>query len=185
MFERYTDEAKKAIFFAHVEAVHRNEQSISVRDLLIGLTWESQSVACTIGSLKKNAVELQSSVSVPHLPITSLPYMRKADIPLDGDAKKAVAYAAKEADHDRQYWIDSDHLLRALLRFPNDAANALLSTGVQLQALRSASALHRKEFPLPPVPKGARLKTILRKYWLRGLIAALLLIIFAYLKSQS
>ena len=52
--------------------------------------------------------------------------MRKADTPLDGDAKKAVAYAAKEADHDRQYWIDSDHLLRALLRFPNDAANALL-----------------------------------------------------------
>ena len=185
MFERYTDEAKRAIFFAHVEAVHRNEQSISVRDLLIGLTWESQSVACKIGSLKKNAVELRSSVGVPHLPITSLPYMRKSDIPLDGDAKKAVAYAAKEADHDRQYWIDSDHLLRALLRFPNDAANALLSTGVQLQSLRSASAQHRKEFPPPPVPKGARLKTILRKYWLRGLIAALLLIIFAYLKSQS
>lgn len=185
MFERYTDEAKRAIFFAHVEAVHRNERSISVRDLLIGLTWESQSVACKIGSLKKNAVELRSSVGVPHLPVTSLPYMRKSDIPLDRDAKKAVAYAAKEADHDRQYWIGSDHLLRGLLKFPNDAANALLSTGVQLQSLRSASVQHRKEIPPLPVPKGARWKTILRKYWLRGLIAALLLIIFAYLKSQS
>ena len=185
MFERYTDGAKRAIFFAHVEAVHRNEQFISVRDLLLGLTWEDQSLACKIGSLKKNAVELRSSVGVPHLPITSLPYMRKAEIPLDRDAKKAVAYAAKEADRDRQYWIDSDHLLRGLLSFPNDAANALLSTGVQLRSLRSASVQHRKELPPPPAPKGARLKTFLRKYWLRGLIAALLLIFFAYLKSQG
>jgi hypothetical protein len=42
-------------------------------------------------------------VGIPHLPITSLPYERGAHIPLDDDAKKAVAYAAKEADLDRQY----------------------------------------------------------------------------------
>jgi len=185
MFERYTDEAKRAIYFAHVEALHRNEQSISVKDLLLGLTWESQSLACEIGSLKENAVELRSLMGIPHLPSTLLPYFRKAKIPLDGDGKKALAYAVEEANRERQWWIDSDHLLRGLMRFPNDAERALLTTNLQVEALRSASAQHRKKFPSPPSPKGARLKATLKKYWLRGLIVALLLVIFAYLKSQG
>lgn len=185
MFERYAFDAKKAIFLAHIEAVHRKEQSISVGDLLAGITWDTKSRACKIAPLKERAVLLRSLVGIPHLPSTSLPYERGADIPLDNDAKKAVAYAAEEADLDRQYWIDSDHLLRGLLRFPNNAAEAMSKADISLDSLRSASVQHRNEFPPAPIPKWAGARKLVKKYWVRGLIAAILFTIFAYIKSQG
>jgi hypothetical protein len=174
-----------AIFLAHIEAVHRNEQSISVGDLLVGITWDSESRACKIAPLKEQAVMLRSLVGIPHLPSTPLPYERGAAIPLGDDAKKAVAYAAKEADRDREYWIDSDHLLRGLLRFPNNAAEALLRANIHLDSLRSASVHNRNEFLPAPTPKWAGVKKVVRKYWVAGLCAAILLMIFVYIKSQG
>jgi hypothetical protein len=184
-FERYGDGAKRAIFFAHIEAVHRREESISVGDLLVGLTRDGESRACKIAPLKEQAVVLRPLVGIPHLPSTSLPYQRGPDIPLDDDAKKAVAYAAEEADRDQQYWIDSDHLLRGVLRFSNNAAEALLSANVHLDSLRSASAQNRMEFPSAPAPKWAGLTRILSKYWVTALIGGILLAILAYLRSQG
>lgn len=160
IFKRYADGAKRAIFLAHIEAVHRREESISVGDLLVGLTHNSESRACKIAPLKEQAVMLRSFMGIPDLPSTSLPYQRGPDIPLDNDAKKAVAYAAEEADRDRQYWIDSDHLLRGVLRFSNNAAEALLSANVRLDSLRSASVQNRKESPPRTRPQLGRLKTV-------------------------
>jgi hypothetical protein len=185
MYERYTEDARRAVYFAYTEAVHRNESAISVRDVLLGLTWESHSRACAIGSLKENAVELRSLVGIPHLPSTAFPYWRKVKIPLDSNAKKVLAYAVREADHDKDFWIDSDHLLRGLLIFPNEAADALLKTGIELKPARTASVQHRKHFPSPPVPKGAKMKAAVRKYWFKGLMLAALLVIFIYLKLQG
>ena len=174
-----------AIYFALIEALHRNEKFISVGDLLVGITWDSESRASKIVSVKELAISLRSSVGIPHLPSTSQPYKRGAHIPLDDDAKKAVAYAAEEADQDRQYWIESDHLLRGLLRFPNNAREALQRANIHLDSLRSASVQHRKEFPPAPIPKWAGLKNVVRKYWVGALIAAILLMIFTYIRSQG
>lgn len=184
MFEQYVNDAKRAVYFAHIEALHRKEEAISVRDLLIGLTYDSET-ACKIAPLKKEAVLLRSRLGIPHLPTTALPYGHGPSIPLDQDAKKAIAYATKEADLDRQYWIDSGHLLRGLLRFSNSAQEALLSANIHLESLRSASVQHQKDFPPAPAPKWAGLKKAVSKYWAAGLIAIILLVIFAYLKSQG
>ena len=183
-FQRYTDDAKRAIYFAHIEAVHRKQHSISVADLLVGITYNGESRASKIAHLKHKAVMLRSVVGIPHLPITSLAYQRGADIPLDDDAKKAVAYATEEANLDSQFWIDSDHLLRALMRFPNEAGEALLQANIDLGLLRSASAQDRSEAPAAPAPKWPDVKNIVRTYWAVALIAAILLIIFAYIQSQ-
>jgi hypothetical protein len=66
MFERYVDDAKRAVYFAHIEALHRKEVAISVRDLLIGLTYDSQT-ACKIALLKEEAVLLRSRLGILHL----------------------------------------------------------------------------------------------------------------------
>lgn len=184
MFERYADDAKRAVYFAHIEALHRKEPAISVRDLLVGLTYDTET-ACKIAPLKKEAVPLRSRVGIPHLPNTSRPYGQGPAIPLDNDAKKAIAYATKEANLDRQYWIDSGHLLRGLLRFPNSAEEALLTANIHLESLRSASAQYRKDFPPAPTPKWAGLKGAVSKYWFASFIAIILLVIFVYLKSQG
>jgi len=186
MFERLADDAKRAIFFANVEAVHRKDPAISVRDLLVGLTWESDCPPARVGLLKDQALELRAAVGIPHLPSTSIPYYgNKVEIPLDSEGKKAIAYAVEEADHDRRYWIGADDLLRALLRFPNDAAHALQACGVDLEALRIASQQTRLAAPDRPTPRWRQLKALVKKYRAAILLFLILLLVFAYLKSQG
>ncbi len=158
MFERYTDAAKRAIFFARLEANHRDADWITPEHLLAGLTWESESTFVGIAPLKELAVTLRAHMGMPHLPTTSIPYLRERDIPLDQGGKKVLAYAAAEANRDRQYWIDCDHLLRGLLRFPNRAFEALQQAGIDVGSIRSAANLRRREHAPIPAPRWGYVK---------------------------
>jgi hypothetical protein len=62
---------------------------------------------------------------------------------LDADAMRAFPSALMEADRDDEYWIDSDHLPRALMRFPNRAHFALLKTEITVATVRNASRKDR------------------------------------------
>ena len=101
---------------------------------------------------------------------------------MDTDAKKTLAYAAREVDWEGSYWLDTDHLLRGLLRFPNEAAHALQKIGVELEAARAASLENRMKVSPQPTPKGATMKIFARKYW-RVMVILLLLMLFAYMKA--
>ena len=151
MFERYTEQARRAIFFARFEAIHRRADKISTAHLLLALSLEESSRAVSIGSLKDKIVELCAVLGLPHRPCTEIPYRQNVDIPLDNNSKITLAYAVEEADRDRQFWIDTDHLLRGLLRFPNEAASALHTISLNLAIAREASKHHRIEFPPPRV----------------------------------
>lgn len=164
IFERYTEQAKRAIFFARIEALHRDEESIGVSDILVGLTWEEGSRACQVAKLKELAVGLRALLRIPHRPSSSLPYLRSVDIPFSQESKKVLAYAVKEADRSKQYWIDTDHLLEGLLRFRNDAGDALDRFGIQLQALRLESEANRRQQPPTEVSKWRRMNASVSKY---------------------
>src|SRR5258706_14604649 len=187
MFERYTDEAKRAIFFARNEAVVRKESAISVKGLLLGLAREDKSRAHEICSLKARDAELRSALGIAPLPqkIDRSLLEPKTSIPLDGDAKKTLAYTAQEADLDREFWIDTDHLLRGLLRFPNDATAALSKAGLELESLQAASIQNRKVLPSKPPQRGVGLRRFARRYRWHRLRFAGLLAIFLNLNSQG
>lgn len=152
MFERYTEQARRAIFFARFEAIHQGTKVISTAHILAGLDWEEDSRANAVGRLKENAAKLRSLVGIPYRPSTSTPYTEKLDIPLDREAKMALAYAAQEADADQQYWLDTDYLLRGLLRFQNRASAALHAIQLDLESVRIASERHRAVVPPAPDP---------------------------------
>jgi len=187
MFERYTETARRAIFFARAESIFRKAPAISVQDLLLGLTREKKSRANYISELRSHAAEFRAAFGVAPLPQrldSSLTHPRP-QLPLEDDAKKALWYAAQEAHLDQEFWIDTDHLLRGLLSFPNAAADALSKRGVGLEAMRAASLRNRQEFPPKPVPGRSRLQATVKKFRLQVLLIAVLLIIFIYLKSQG
>jgi hypothetical protein len=75
------------------------------------------------------------------------------EIPLNDNSKKVLAYAFEEAEMDQEYWIDTDHLLRGLLRFPNEATTALESISRDLNKSREASKRIRTEFPSKSPPR--------------------------------
>ena len=187
MFERYTEEARRAIFFACVEALFRKAPAISVQDLLLGLTREPNSRANYISELRSHAAGFRAAFGVGPLPerFDSSLIRRRPQLPLEDDAKKALRFAAQEADLDREFWIDTDHLLRGLLRFPNDATAALSKAGLELESLQSASVQNRKVLPSKPVARGIGLRVFARRHRWRLLLFAVLLAIFLYLKSQG
>lgn len=152
MFERYTEQARRAVFFACFEANRLRADRISTKHLLLGLSWDENSRAVAIGSLKDQIVDLCGLMEIPHRPSTDVPNTKHLNISLDQDAKVALAYAAEEADLDCQFWIDTDHLLRGLLRFPNEASSSLESIPLDLATARAASKHRRIEFPPQRTP---------------------------------
>jgi len=152
MFERYTEQARRTIFFARFEAIHRRATEISTTHILLGLSWDESSRAAEIVSLKDKLTNLCALLGVSLRPCTEVPYGQNADIPLDRNSKMALAYAAKEADRDWQEKIDTDHLLRGLMRFSNEASDALNAISVDLPTVRAASKHHRAEFPPERTP---------------------------------
>jgi hypothetical protein len=139
MFERYTEQARRAVFYSREEAIHRDAAEITSAHLLSGVAWEESSRANAVASLKDKIVDLFGLMGLPHRPCTAIPYLTNRDVPLTKDGKLALAYAAEEADRDSQYAIDTDHLLRGILRFPNESSVALGTVGVTLKATRKAS----------------------------------------------
>src|SRR5882724_418162 len=187
MFERYTETARRAIFFARAESIFRKAPAISVQDLLLGLTREKKSRANYISELRSHAAEFRAAFGVAPLPqrLDSSLIRPRPQLPLEDDAKKALWYAAQEAHLDREFWIDTDHLLRGLLRFPNDATAALSKAGLELESLQAASIQNRKVLPSKPPQRGLGLRMFVKRYRWHLLLFDVLLAIFLYLKSQG
>jgi len=147
MFERYVEESRRVIFFARYEALCQDAFAISAAHILIGLTREVGSRADVIASLKENEAKLREIVAIP-CPQTKLTEPKLSrEIPLDDKSKMVLEYAARESQSDDAYWIGTDHLLRGILSFPNEASTALRANSMDLATARLASRNHRAEFP--------------------------------------
>lgn len=155
--------------FAKQEALRRGQMLATPADLLAGLMEEEQHRAARIASLKQNSTYLRWLVELPQLPMrTENSFADNRSVEFDAEARLALAHMVLEADRDREYWIDTDHLLRGLLCFPNQADFAILKTEVDLHSLRHASRADRHRFPSRPAPKGKVVEYLVRKYveWL-------------------
>lgn len=144
-FERYTEEAKRAIFFARIEAARRESSVISPAHLLLGLSGDNDSIPNRIVSLSDRLPDLCTRMGVPIQPIPIDRCDTKTDMPLTRDSKIALAYAVQEADSDGSSVIETDHLLRGLLRFPNEASEALNAVVIELEKVRAAAKRERSE----------------------------------------
>lgn len=167
VFERLTESSRRAIDFARQEAAHRGDKVISTADLLAGLSVDENTRAERVASLKLNAFYLRWLTGLPALPERAIASSHSAEtthVEFDAEAKRAFAFAVHEADRDREYWIDSDHLLRGLLRFPNKAHFAVLKTELNLDAARAASRLDREDNPPEQSSNVKVVKYLFRKY---------------------
>ena len=187
-FERFTDSAKRAIYFARLEANHQDADQITTEHILAGLSWESDSTLAGIAPLKEFTVALRAQAELPHLPSTAFPYLRKRDVPLDNGAKMTLAYAVEEANRDWQYWLDCHHLLRGLLRFPNAACSALQQVGIDLKSVRTAAKRQRRRHPSDPAPKWGYTKLVIQRsgpllVWLGLLLLSLAIILVVKMRS--
>jgi hypothetical protein len=136
VFERYTEHARRVIFFARYEASVLGSSAIDTEHLLLGWLRET---ARTSGSLLKraglNAAEMRKQIEsqVPAGP----PMSTAVDIPLSPAAKRALQRAGEEADRGGSPAIDVDHVFLGLLGEPDTAAGRYLrSQGLHVDEVR-------------------------------------------------
>ena len=136
MFERYTDDARRAMFFARHAASLSGSVRIESEHLLLGLVREGgPSLLQLIPSM--SVEQIRKALGTVIADDASLPMV----MPLSDECKWIVAYAADEADTLNHRQIAAEHLLLAILREDSCVAAKLLSeTGARLEPLRQRIA---------------------------------------------
>src|SRR5262245_36036363 len=147
MFERYTERARRVIFFARYEASQFGSMTIETEHLLLGLLREDRNSITRfvhrVSSVDTVRVLIESRLTVREKVATSV------DLPLSEECKRILAYAAEEAEMLRHQHIGTEHLLLGMLREPTcGAAEILDQSGLKLNALRAQ--LIRSSGPVLP-----------------------------------
>jgi ATP-dependent Clp protease ATP-binding subunit ClpA len=139
MFERYTEKARRTIFYARYEASQFGSSYIETEHLLLGLLREDHAIAHRF--LGENAAEEMRKKITAQTPVREA-VSTSVDMPLSNECKRVLAYAAEEAERLSHQHIGSEHLFLGLLREEKSFAAALLNErGVKLEDAR----LHIKQ----------------------------------------
>jgi Clp amino terminal domain, pathogenicity island component len=137
MFERYTEKARRAIFFARYEASQYGSQTIETEHLLLGVLRESGLVMAMLPSGATEAIRAQIEAHT----LIREKISTSVDLPLSSPAKRALKYAEEEADRLKHRHISTVHLFLALLRDEDDFAFELLEPfGARLVQMRARVA---------------------------------------------
>src|SRR5580700_8018511 len=141
MFERYTEKARRVIFFARYEASQFGQPYIETEHLLMGVLREDKALTnrflrshTSVESIRK---QIETHTDVREKTSTSV------DLPLSNESKRVLAYAAEEAERLNNKHIGPEHLLLGLLREEKCfAATLLKERGVHLSTLRKELEQH-------------------------------------------
>lgn len=150
MFERYTEKARRVIFFARYEASQYGSRTIETEHLLLGLMREDRAIARKFlrehGAAQSIREEIESQITRGERISTSV------EVPLSSESKRILNNAAEEAERLGSKSVGTEHLLLAILREEaSRAAGILRERGLTLEWLRgdlsSASAGEGAKIP--------------------------------------
>jgi hypothetical protein len=148
MFERYTEEARRSIFFARYEASLTGSPHIETEHLLLGLLREDPFLR---GLFAPDAIEKVRQTVEQRLR-TGEQVATSADLPLSHECKRALAFGAEEAERLGDETIRGRHLALGLLRQEQSGAASLLREhGIELERFREAV----KNSPAEPLRRPA------------------------------
>jgi ATP-dependent Clp protease ATP-binding subunit ClpA len=145
MFERYTEKARRVIFFARVEAGELGSPYIETEHILLGLLREDK--ALTARFFPPGAVIDTIRMQVEGRTTVREKIPTSQDLPLSNECKHVLAYAAEEADSLKHKHIGTEHLLLGLLREEKGFAAVMLNDRhVNLEIIRQQLAGQLAEY---------------------------------------
>src|SRR5262245_24015442 len=127
MFERFTERARRCVYFARQSAAKYCSQTIETEHLLLGILHEDPDViwrflpSRTANDIRAEVESrLTESTSEPPFLLGLLlrlrPFSASIDIPLSLHCKRILAYGAEEAERLHHRHIDVDHLFMGVVR---------------------------------------------------------------------
>ncbi|MCL4839311.1 MAG: ATP-dependent Clp protease ATP-binding subunit ClpC, partial [Thermoanaerobaculia bacterium] len=136
MFEKYSERARRALFFARYEASKLGSRVIESEHLLLGVLREGEeSVTELLGRFQVRPEELRREIEGER------PFVERisstAELPLSEESKKILAYAAHEAESMGHAAVGCEHLLVGILRVEGSLGMRILHQhGLDVLAVR-------------------------------------------------
>jgi ATP-dependent Clp protease ATP-binding subunit ClpC len=124
MFERYTEKARRVIFFARYEASQFGSPVIDTEHLLLGILRESKDLLESLSRVD-SAKQIKEEIRL-HF-VTREKISTSVDLPFSEDAKRALILGSEEADQAGDRVIETEHILIGLLRKDGCLAQKILS----------------------------------------------------------
>jgi ATP-dependent Clp protease ATP-binding subunit ClpC len=139
VFERYTEKARRVIFFARYEASQYGSPYIETEHLLLGLMREDKALANRFlrshGSIESIRKEIEQRITIRERISTSV------EVPLSQESKRILNYATEEAERLGHRHVGTEHLLLGILREEKCfGAEILQERGLRLSTLREELA---------------------------------------------
>ena len=137
MFERYTEHARRVLFFSRYEVTQLGTDAIEPVHLLLGLIRDDGHVAARILHAAHLSPRLvREEIERGSTPPSPVPLSR--EVPFSRSSKAVLEFAAEEAGRLGHPDIGTEHLLLALLREGDPTVASMLSRhGLELSAVRA------------------------------------------------
>jgi|SRR5580704_14940117 len=139
MFERFTEKARRVIFFARYEASQYGSPYIETEHLLLGLLREDRALAKWFP--RESNVEPEIRTEIEGQITQRERISTSVEVPLTEECKTALHLAAEESERLAQLYIGTQHLLLGMLRVEGSLAAKLLGKrGLKPEAIREQLA---------------------------------------------
>jgi ATP-dependent Clp protease ATP-binding subunit ClpC len=139
MFDRFTHDARKALFFSRFEASQLGRIRIAPEHVLLGVMKDAggltQALLTTAGVTVEEARRATTVADAPREEI-----VEPVEIPFQSLTKAVFIAAADEADRLGHEQIATVHLMLGVLRESDYAGTFLRAKGLTLDAVRHAAA---------------------------------------------
>lgn len=149
MFELYTDNARRVIFFARLEASKLGSAEIQATHLLLGLLQQPRAmfVRLNVPGAKLTEIKKACAEAAPRGEAIST----SVDMPLDAASVSILRRADEEMQRHKTKDIDVEHLLLATLHVPSRARDILYQHELTYEQI-SAAIFKPRADPTPGSP---------------------------------
>jgi len=137
MFERYTERARRVIFFARYEALQYGSQVISPEHILMGLMREDKTISARYFPFRNTLTVDLIRREVEERIVMRERIPQSAELHLATETKRILAFAGEESQRLQNRHIGPEHLFLGLVREERSvAAEILYQYGLRLQDVR-------------------------------------------------
>ena len=141
MFERYTEKARRVIFFARYEALQYGSPVISPEHILLGLIREDKTISARFFPFRNNLSVEAIRREVEERIVLRERIPQSAELHLAPETKRILIFANEESRYLENQHIGPEHLLLGLIRQEKSiAAEILFQYGLKLQNIREEIA---------------------------------------------
>jgi len=140
LFPRFTDAARRTLFFSRFEAATLGRLIIAPEHVLLGVI--RGAAGASVGVLSAAGVTIpdaRAAVEAANAPRDEV--VEPVQIPFNPATKALFPAAAEEADHLGHSKIATVHILLALLRGAGVASSFLQARGITLDSVRAAASV--------------------------------------------